>query len=249
MTTGATHETSQGSPPGKKPRRWLKGAIIGGIVVIALLVGGPFVYINFIEGDPPAALSVNSQSTQAAADTAGTATVPTDGTWKVGSGSQVGYRVKEVLFGQSTTAVGRTSGVTGQLAISGTTVQSASFTADMTTVASDQSQRDGQFRGRIMETSRYPTVTFTLTKPIDLGSVPATGVTKTYQATGDLTLHGVTKSVSISLETQRSGAQIKIGGQIPIVFADYNVSNPSFPGVVTTEDKGIMEVLLVLTKS
>uniref|UniRef100_UPI002AD4CF05 YceI family protein n=1 Tax=Frankia sp. Cr1 TaxID=3073931 RepID=UPI002AD4CF05 len=112
----------------------------------------------------------------------------------------------------------------------------------------DQSQRDGQFRGRIMETSRYPTATFTLTKPIDLGSVPATGVTKTYQATGDLTLHGVTKSVSISLETQRSGAQIKIGGQIPIVFADYNVSNPSFPGV-TTEDNGIMEVLLVLTKS
>ncbi|WP_131745271.1 YceI family protein [Frankia sp. Cppng1_Ct_nod] len=248
MTADATQETNQPSPSGRERPRWLKGAIIGGIVVVALLVGGPFVYINFIEGDPPAKLSVNSQSTQAASDTAGTTAVSADGAWAVGTGSQAGYRVKEVLFGQATTAVGRTSGVTGKMVVSGTTVESANFTVDMTTVASDQSQRDGQFHGRIMETSKYPTATFTLTKPIDLGSVPAAGVTKTYQATGDLTLHGVTKTVTISLDTQRSGVQIKISGQIPIVFADYNVSNPSFGGI-KTEDNGTMEVLLVFTKS
>ena len=38
-----------------------------------------------------------------------------DGTWVIGSGSAVGYRVVEVLFGQDTEGVGRTDQITGQL--------------------------------------------------------------------------------------------------------------------------------------
>jgi hypothetical protein len=43
------------------------------------------------------------------------------------SGSQAGYRVEEVLFGQGTEAVGRTSAVTGELTVSGTQVASGSI--------------------------------------------------------------------------------------------------------------------------
>ena len=60
----------------------------------------------------------------------------------------MGYRVKEVLFGQSTTAYGRTSAVTGSLTVSGAKATAATFSADLTTVASDQSRRDAQFQGR-----------------------------------------------------------------------------------------------------
>lgn len=45
-----------------------------------------------------------------------------DGTWRIISGSQAGYRVKAMLFGQSTEAVGRTEDVTGQIAIDGTSL-------------------------------------------------------------------------------------------------------------------------------
>ncbi|SBW19216.1 YceI family protein [Candidatus Protofrankia californiensis] len=227
--------------------------MIGGVVVAALVVGGPFVYINFIEGDPPAELSLDSQPAPGTAATAGgaaggTAYATLDGTWKVASGSQAGYRVKEVLFGQDTTAVGRTSGVTGQLVVSGTTVPSADLTVDMTTVTSDQSQRDSQFRGQIMETSRFPTATFKLTRPIDLGSVPAEGEKRTYQATGDLTLHGVTRTVTISLDAQRAGGQIRASGQIPVTFRDYDVSPPNIGGI-KVEQNGVIEVLLNFDKS
>ena len=44
----------------------------------------------------------------------------------------VGYRVPEVLFGQSTEAAGRTTRVTGTMTIDGTTVEDATFTADLT---------------------------------------------------------------------------------------------------------------------
>jgi len=58
----------------------------------------------------------------------------------------------------------------------------------MATVTSDQSRRDDAFSGRIMETSIYPTATFTLTDPIDFGSTPAAGAQGTLQAKGELTL-------------------------------------------------------------
>lgn len=70
------------------------------------------------------------------------------------AGSQVGYRVREVLFGQGAEAVGRTQDVTGTITISGSSVTAGSFTADLTTVKSDKSRRDAQFQGRIMDTAR-----------------------------------------------------------------------------------------------
>jgi len=55
---------------------------------------------------------------------------------------------KEILFGQSVTAVGRTTAVTGEMALQGSSVTGASFTVDLTMVKSDSGQRDGQFQGR-----------------------------------------------------------------------------------------------------
>jgi polyisoprenoid-binding protein YceI len=219
--------------------------IIGGIVGLAVLVVvGTYVFIHFIEGDAPAALDLRTESSSAASS--GPAPeVP--GTWKATGESLVGYRVKEVLFGQDAIAVGRTSDVTGTVKIDGTTVSAADFSVDLTTVSSDKSQRDSQFQGRIMETSQFPTATFTLTEPIDLGTVPSPGKVVTYDATGDLTLHGVTKTVSFQLSAKREGSTLKISGSIPVTFADYDVANPSF-GPVTTEDHGTMEFLLVLEK-
>jgi polyisoprenoid-binding protein YceI len=226
-------------------RSWKKWALIGGAGLIALVVGGPFVYIHFIEGKPPPPLSLASTtSSPAAAQSVASGKTTLAGTWSVASGSQVGYRVKEVLFGQNNTAAGRTDQVTGQMALSDTTVTTAGFTVDMTTVASDQQRRDNQFRGRIMETSRYPTATFTLTKPIVLSSIPADGATATTKATGALTIHGVTKEVTFDISGRRSGGTISVQGSIPVVFAEYNIQNPSFGGVVQTEDHGVMEFLL-----
>ena len=98
-----------------------------------------------------------------------------------------------------------------------------------------------------MDTSKFPTSTFTLTQPIELGSVPAEGQTVTASATGDLTLHGTTKSVTFDVQAQLKDGKIEVNGTIPIVFADYGIPNPSF-GPASTEDNGVLEFLLVFTK-
>jgi polyisoprenoid-binding protein YceI len=249
-------------------KRWTKLAIAAPVAAVVLVTGGTWLYINVIRKDPPAPLTLDSgvlagdpTSTTGAASTATTGSVDStvttaastasssgvDGTWKVSTGSQAGYRVKEVLFGQSAEAVGRTEAVTGEISVAGTKVASGSFSVDMTTVASSESRRDSQFRGRIMDVSSYPTSTFKLTQPIMLASVPADGVKVEVKATGDLTLHGTTKSVTITLAAQRAGATLKVAGSVPIVFADWGISNPS-GGPATTEDHGSLEFLLVLAR-
>src|ERR1017187_7744068 len=204
------------------------------------------------------ALSLSPASGATSASSSPGSTVPAStaasgsvaGTWSAGTGSVVGYRVNEVLFGQNATAVGRTTSVTGHLTIVGTTATAASFSVPMATVHSDK----GQFDGRIMDVSQYPTGTFALTDPIDLAPLPATGAVRSYTAHGKLTLHGTTRAVTFTLTAERvaaknGGAQIEVAGHIPVLFSDYNIANPSFGGVVTTQDNGLLEFLLVFSKT
>jgi len=237
-------------------RHWLRWVIGAAVVVVVLAVGGPFIYIHLIEGAAPAPLRLRSSTSPAASAapvSSGSPTAATGGTvagrWQAGAGSLVGYRVKEVLLGQDNLAVGRTSSVTGSVTISGNTVTAASFTVQMATVRSDQSQRDVQFDGRIMDVAAYPTGTFTLTRPISLGTVPAVGSVTSYRATGNLALRGRTRPVTFTLRAERTAAGIKVSGSIPVVFADWGIPNPSFGSFVTTQDHGILEFLLVLARS
>jgi len=244
--------------PFTRPRPWLRWLIGAVVVLAALAAAGPFVYIHFFNA-APAALSLSpgnsASASSSAAPSGSTATANTAasgavaGTWTVGSGSVVGYRVNEVLLGQNATAVGRTSSVTGRLTISGSAATAANFSVPMDTVHSDKSQRDAQFDGRIMDVSQYPTGTFTLTSPIELGSLSASGVIKSYTATGKLTLHGATRTVTFTLTAERKGAQVEVAGDIPVLFSDYNIQNPSVGGFVTTQDHGLLEFLLVFSKA
>ena len=226
-----------------KKRNWTRWIVIGVLAAVALFVGGPFIYVNFIEGDapPPLALTDATPTTEAAS------TAGVGGTWKIARGSRVGYRVKEVLFGQSNEAVGRTSKVEGSFTIEGTTVEAATFTVDMTSMKSDQERRDRQFHGRIMNTATFPTATFTLTQPIELGTIPAEGVTGTARATGTLTMHGTTKTVTFTVTGRRTGNAIQVNGSIPITFEEWDIPNPSFGSFVRTEDNGSLEFLLTFT--
>jgi polyisoprenoid-binding protein YceI len=237
-----------------RPRHWLRWLLLAIAGLVVLAAAGPFIYIHFFNGSTPAALSLPPTSTPAtnqggAAPGTSTASAgPVAGTWTVGPGSIVGYRVNEVLLGQSATAVGRTTSVTGHLTIAGTTVTGAAFSVPMATVHSDKSQRDEQFDGRIMDVSQYPTATFALTSPIDLAPLPDGGVIRDYTAHGNLTLHGTTRAVMFTLTAERKGSQIEVSGDIPVLFADYNIQNPSFAGFVTTQDHGLLEFLLVFSK-
>lgn len=254
-------------------KKSVKIAIAAVVGVVVLVVGGWLVYANFIN-DPEEELTTQDLDerlndttapvvTEApvvtdaptATDAPTSTEAPTteapagaDGTWSVGDGSEVGYRVAETLGGVATEGVGRTSEVTGSLTIEGTQATAAEFTVDVASITSDSSRRDEQFAGRIMETEQFPTATFVLTEPIDFGQVPPEGEQITATATGDLTLHGVTRSVTFEVTAQIDNGRVGVLGNIPVLFADYEIDNPSF-GPVETEDNGLLEILLIFDRA
>lgn len=234
------------------PRRWALWLVGAAVAVVVVVAGGTFVYIHFISGKAPAPLSLKAAagSTQSASP-AGTspAATPLAGTWKAGSGSVVGYRVQEVLFGQDNTAVGRSSAITGSITIRGTSVTAGAFTVQMATIKSDESQRDVQFNGRIMDTSAYPTGSLALTRTISLAPLPATGAIKTYGTSANLTLHGHTRPVTFTLSAERTASGIEISGSIPVLFSNWDIPNPSFGNVITTQNHGELEFLLKFQRS
>jgi len=251
---------------------WITAAAV---VVVALALAGlvlaPFVYINFIKEDAPARFTLDetpatttatgvagTQPAQSAPPTTASASEETegssdegsslDGPWTIsGTNSTVGYRVVEVLFGQDTEGVGRTNAVTGQLELAGAQVTTGSFSVDMTTVKSDESRRDSQFNNNLLNTSQFPTATFELTAPIELGGEPADGQDISAQATGDLTLRGQTRPVTVDVQARRTGDTFQVVGSTDVVFADYGIPNPDAPGV-STQDHGLLEFDLHFTK-
>lgn len=196
----------------------------------------------------PDATGPDATASPSTAATIGSAGGDVAGTWTISSDSTLGYRVQEVLGGLDAEGAGRTNEVTGALVIEGTTAVSAEFTVEMASISSDSGRRDSQFRGRIMSTDEFPTSTFVLTSPIDFGSIPAEGTSITAQATGDLTLRGVTRTVTFELTARIEGGRIGVLGNIPILFSDYQIPDPS-NAVATVKDNGLLEFVLVFDRS
>ena len=229
------------------------------VVVVGLVYGGILLYTKVI--NPPEdklneddLTAIVSDSSDVPSTEVGASSVPpasdsgVTGTWLATSDSTVGYRVKEVLGGVDTEGVGRTNQVNGSLTIQDTTLLSTVFEIDVASIKSDSSKRDSQFSGNIMDTATYPTATFRLLTPIDLGTIPTDGQKITATAFGELTLHGVTNQVSFDITATIDNGSIGVLGSIDITFADYGIANPS-NGFVTTGDTGLLEFVLAFQKS
>jgi polyisoprenoid-binding protein YceI len=216
--------------------------VAGGVVVLVgafAAFGGPI--YKQLAGTPDAAPTL--ASTPAAGGPVG----DLSGDWTVGGSSYAGYRVDEVLNGTPVTVNGRTDAVTGDITVAGSQVTKGTMTVDVTKIATDQPPRDAYFQDEAMETGDFPTATFTLTQPIAADGVEA-GVPATYDVTGDLTLHGVTKSVTARMQASFTSDGGQIVGSIPITFQDFGVQAPSL-GFVTVEDHGSVEFSLDVARA
>ncbi len=247
--------------------------ILAGVALVALVAGAFLLWILVLRDDAPTALDSGDLDAALSSTTVAAVTVPesisesvpetapetvvttaapadagADGVWSAAADSTLGYRVQEVLGGIDVEGAGRTSDVAGSLTIAGNQATAAEFTVQMGSITSDSDRRDGQFRGRIMSVDEFPTATFVLTAPIDFGAVPAEGESLTATATGDLTLRGVTRSVTFDVEAKLEGGRIGVLGSIPILFSDYSIPDPS-NGFAVVKDNGLLEFVLVFDRA
>lgn len=210
------------------------------VLGVAALAGIYFLFFN--EDSPPEfeLTPAEEQAEPADGDLAGT--------WSVAAGSEAGYRVREKLANlpAQSDAVGRTPDVTGTVVIDDASVSAASFEVQLATLASDEDRRDNRVRDSL-QTDQFPTATFELTEPIDLTDRGAEEAS--VAAVGDLTLHGVTRSVTIPIEAVRNGAQLELVGAITFPMVDYGITPPSIGGFVTVEEDATLEFKILLERA
>jgi polyisoprenoid-binding protein YceI len=221
--------------------------------MILIPVGLIVVFLAVTRGDKAHDTTLTPQGT-----IVGTDTPPLDvlaGRWQIepGADSWVGYSVHEEILSAETpnVAEGRTLEVDGGIVLDASGVKAAAINADMQQLKSDDPKRDESMRTEGLETDRFPKSSFLLTQPIVLSQTPPLGQHVDVKATGDLTLHGVTKSVEATLQVQLlngSPILIEVVGTIPITFADFGIVPPDVAGTLKVEDHGEVQIHLHLAR-
>jgi polyisoprenoid-binding protein YceI len=167
--------------------------------------------------------------------------------------SEAAYFVDEELasVGLPSTAKGATNEVTGTLYVladlSGLDpAQTSQFVVGLTNLTSDESMRDNRVQ-QALETGTYSTATFTITSVTGYDPSIPEGQTQTMQLTGILDLHGVQNEVTWEVEAYREGTAISALATITINFSDYNITAPTFGGLVSISDQATLQVQLIAT--
>jgi polyisoprenoid-binding protein YceI len=233
------------------------GKKIIGLVVVVVLAAGAGLWWFVLRDDAPEELSVDGSgsSTQPADE----ALASLDGTWtvQVGDDTTAGFRIEESFAGglADHTAVGRSDQVTGSIVVDGNQVSEGSFNVDLTAIEFTDdpglpvANRVRAMEDRGLETSKFPDATFEITEPATFEGDPLGGETVTAEVTGNLTLHGVTNTVTFAVEAKVDGATLRIAtaDPVPVVLADYDMTPPSGGPIAEVSEEGSFEFLVVLT--
>jgi len=244
------------TPPGGGRRLTTYGVGAAALLVVAAAVGVWW----FLGGDAPGEVDAGA-ALGSTDEQAGLEIEEIDGTWQVdhdagaydlaaGSGSFVGFRIDEELaIGGATTAVGRTPGVEASFVVADATLTSATVTADLTQLVTDESRRDDSVQ-EALGTDSFPTATFELAEPIELGEVPQVGDEVAVTAAGQLTVRDMTQPVQAPLEIVFVSDELAlITGSFQIALDDHGIVLPSVPIVISVEDEATVELQLFVARA
>jgi polyisoprenoid-binding protein YceI len=242
-----------------------KAIFIGAAVVaVAVLAGLGGAYAYFFSGlrtaPKPLALSPAASSPSSVASApAGADSTSLAGTWKVGQGSLARYRVREQFAGQTAAheAVAQTSTIGGSLTVAdaggGLTASGLQFTVRLADLQSvDQvaglnvANRD-RIVAQALSAAQYPEATFQA-QTVEVPATIESGQTVTLTIPGQLTVHGVTRPVSLIAQLRRSGGQVQAAGSTSFAMTDFGVQPPQVP-ITVVQPQVTAEFQLVLVRS
>jgi polyisoprenoid-binding protein YceI len=242
----------QGPPPARNRSR--RGLAIGAGIAVVLVAAVVVAYLAFFRGSSEERLTLTpaedteSSSAGVTADTAA-------GRWSAVAGSEAGYRVREKLsrLPAKSDAVGRTTAVSGGMTVAARGDQLVArdlrVEVDVSKLQSDEARRDNRIRTDGLETDRFRTATFVSSGEVVAPADATSGKAFTADVTGDLTLHGVTRQVTIPVEARLDGGNLQVVGSYKFPMSMFEIDPPNVGGIVTVDPDATLEFKIVMTKS
>jgi polyisoprenoid-binding protein YceI len=169
----------------------------------------------------------------------------------VSGDNEARYRVREQLARLSfpSDAVGATRSVTGTIVAKadGTISSESKVQVDLSTLKSDENQRDNFIKMNTLQTSRYRYATFVPTAIQGLSLPPKSGPVS-FKLIGNLTIRDVTKQVTWDVSGTINSNEATGTATTSFTWDYFNLSKPSVFTVLSVEDTIKLEIDLHLRR-
>jgi polyisoprenoid-binding protein YceI len=147
-------------------------------------------------------------------------------------------------------AKGSTKSVQGDLYLTSEgldTSRESTFTVDLRTLRSDDARRDNRVQTQGLETSKFPTATFTATRIDGYPSEFPPGRDVDMKLTGLLSLHGVEREVTWEVKARKEQAALSALATLTFRYADFNIPLLNIANFVTVTDDVTLQVSIIAT--
>jgi polyisoprenoid-binding protein YceI len=202
---------------------------------------------------PTATVPVTSTPTATAAVT--TTPQPSAITWTIDPASKATVRVREQLvrLPAPNDAIITITGAQGAFTLNpdGTFASGSKISVDMTTITTDDRQRTDSIRRDPLEVTRFRTSELVPTRTTGLALPLAASGDLSFQLIGDLTLHGVTRTVTFDVKATREGTRLTATATAnpSWKFGDFGMRPPTSFSVLSIVDEIRMEFALVANET
>jgi polyisoprenoid-binding protein YceI len=187
------------------------------------------------------------------ASAAPSATTASTAAWTVTDKSKATIRVREQLVGVSlpSDAVLTATGAQGSFALNsdGTFGPGSKITFQLSTLSSDERNRDDFVKRDTLRVSQFPTAEFAPTKTAGLTLPMPTSGTFTFTLAGNMTIKGTTKEVTFDVTAKRDGTDLTATATAnpSWKFGDFGMTAPRSFSVLSIVDEIRASIDIVAT--
>lgn len=152
------------------------------------------------------------------------------------------------------TVTGATGDVTGDVQFTTEptpTITALRVTVDLRTLNSGAPERDNHIRADTFETGLYPFAVFTVSNASVGADASSNGQAVAFPLTGELTLHGVTRTVRFAMSGRLTTDSLTGSGAAPIHLQDFQMKPPETTSVfkITVNDDITLKVTFSATRT
>jgi len=156
--------------------------------------------------------------------------------------SSAQYGVNEVFLQENRPyhAVGTTNTVSGEfMVVTDGQIRGkvTKIQVDLRTLQSDSGRRDNAIRERWLESNTYPYAEFVSTNALNLPASYQPGSQVSFNLVGDMTIHGVTKSVEWLVDGTLTGDTVRGQATTTINMSDFGITAPNIANMIKVEDQ------------